>query len=115
MSVCLWYNPGCGTCRTALELLESEGKAPTLVRYMDSPPTEQEIRDILAKLSIPARELLRTKAKEYKELGLDRPGVSDDDIIAAMAEHPSLIQRPIVIDGNRAIIGRPAERVLTIL
>lgn len=115
MGLCLWYNPGCGTCRNALALLEEKGKKPDIVRYMDTPPDEAELKALLKKLGVPASELLRTKAKEYKELGLDKLGVSEETLIAAMCAHPSLIQRPIIIDGNRAIIGRPAERVLEIL
>lgn len=111
-SVCLWYNAGCGTCRTARALLEQQGITPQLVRYMDAPPAPQELRSLLKKLGIPARELVRTKAKEYLELGLQDAAVSEDVLIAAMCAHPSLIQRPIVIEGNKAIIGRPAERVL---
>lgn len=115
MGLCLWYNPGCGTCRNALALLEEKGEKPELLRYMDTPPSEAELKTLLKKLGVPARELLRTKAKEYTELGLDKPGVSEEKLIAAMCAHPSLIQRPIIIDGNKAIIGRPAEKVLEIV
>ncbi len=79
---------------------------------MDVPPTSQELRALLRKLGIPARELLRTKAREYLELGLENTGLSEDALIAAMCAHPGLIQRPVVIEGDKAIIGRPAERVL---
>lgn len=114
MGLRLWYNPGCGTCRSALALLEEKGETPDVIRYMDTPPSEAELKALLKKLGVPARELLRTKAKEYAALGLDRPGVSEEKLIAAMCAHPSLIQRPVAIDGNRAVIGRPAERVLEI-
>jgi len=115
MSLCLWYNPGCGTCRTALSLLEEKGETPEIVRYMDAPPSAAELKSLLKKLGVPARELLRTKAKEYTELGLEKPGVSEEKLIAAMCAHPTLIQRPIITCGNKAVIGRPAEKVLEIL
>lgn len=98
-----------------MALLEERGIVPHIVLYLETPPSAEEIEAILAKLAIPARELLRKGEPEYKELGLDDATLGDDKIIAAMAAHPKLIERPVVILGSKAILGRPAEKVLEIL
>jgi arsenate reductase len=112
-TVTLYHNPRCRTSRTALELLRKRGIEPTIIEYLSTPPTAPEIKRILKMLGIPARELLRPK--EGKAAGLTKPGLSDDAIIAGMAKHPITIERPIAISGKRAALGRPAEKVLTVL
>lgn len=111
----LYHNPRCSKSRGALELLEARGLTPTVVRYLDTPPSTDELRTLLGKLDIPARQLLRTGEDEYKELGLADSNLSDEQLIAAMASHPKLIERPILIAGERAVIGRPPEKVLELL
>jgi arsenate reductase len=112
-TVTLYHNPRCRTSRTALELLRKRGIEPQVIEYLKTPPTAPELKRILKMLDIPARELLRLK--EGKEAGLTKPGLSEDAIIAGMAKHPIAIERPIAVSGKRAALGRPAEKVLTIL
>ncbi|MFC4863765.1 arsenate reductase (glutaredoxin) [Pseudomonas sp. MAHUQ-62] len=111
----LYHNPRCSKSRGALELLEARGLAPTIVRYLETPPSAAELRDLLAKLGLSARQLLRTGEDEYKALGLDDASLSEAQLIAAMATHPKLIERPILIAGDKAVVGRPPEKVLEIL
>jgi arsenate reductase len=94
--------------------LQEKGVEPDIVRYLDTPPSAETIREVLAKLKIAPRELMRTKEAIYRELNLKE--VTDDEaLIAAMVEHPKLIERPIVICGDRAVIARPAEAIDTII
>ncbi len=111
----LYHNPRCSKSRGALELLEARGLTPTVVRYLDTPPSADELRTLLGKLGIPARQLLRSGEDEYKALGLADSNLSDEQLIAAMVSHPKLIERPILIAGERAVIGRPPEKVLELL
>jgi arsenate reductase (glutaredoxin) len=111
----LYHNPRCSKSRGALELLEARGLTPTIIRYLETPPDAAQLRDLLGKLGIGARELLRTGEEEYKALNLADTGLSDAQLIAAMAAHPKLIERPILVVGDKAIIGRPPESVLEIL
>ncbi len=110
----IWHNPKCSKSREALKLVEEKGGAHDVVRYLDAPPSRDEIVELLKKLGISARELMRTKEELYKELGLAE--VSDEaKLIDALAEHPRLIERPVLIEGNRAVIGRPVEKVVEFL
>jgi arsenate reductase len=111
----LYHNPRCSKSRGALELLEARGLTPTVVRYLETPPDAAQLRDLLSKLGISARSLLRTGEDEYKALNLADASLSDEQLIAAMAEHPKLIERPILIAGDKAVIGRPPEKILEIL
>ncbi|MFK4025457.1 arsenate reductase (glutaredoxin) [Stutzerimonas balearica] len=111
----LYHNPRCSKSRSALELLQARGMEPTIVRYLDTPPSEAELHALLAKLGFSARQLLRTGEEEYQSLGLADTALTDAQIIAAMARHPRLIERPILIAGDKAVIGRPPERVLELL
>lgn len=115
MSLVLYHNPRCSTSRAALKLLEELGVAPKIVLYLETPPTAAEIRRLLKKLGVGPRDLMRAKEPIFKELGLGDPGLSDDALVDAMAEHPILIERPVLIAGERAVIGRPAERVLELI
>jgi arsenate reductase len=111
----LYHNPRCSKSRGALELLEARGLTPTIIRYLETPPDAAQLRDLLGKLRIGARELLRTGEEEYKALNLADASLSDEQLIAAMAAHPKLIERPILVVGDKAVIGRPPESVLEIL
>lgn len=111
----LYHNPRCSKSRGALELLQARGIEPTLVAYLDTPPSVEELRGLLALLGLPARDLLRSGEDEYRELGLADPALDDDRLLAAMAAHPRLIERPIFVHAGRAVIGRPPERVLELL
>ncbi|WP_110948995.1 arsenate reductase (glutaredoxin) [Pseudomonas bohemica] len=111
----LYHNPRCSKSRGALELLEERGLTPTIVRYLETPPNAAQLRDLLGKLGIGARQLLRTGEDEYKTLHLADDSLDDEALIAAMAAHPKLIERPILIVGDKAVIGRPPEKILEIL
>ncbi|WP_222911307.1 MULTISPECIES: arsenate reductase (glutaredoxin) [Pseudomonadaceae] len=111
----LYHNPRCSKSRGALELLEQRGLNPTVVRYLETPPSATELKQILARLGIGPRQLLRTGEEEYKALNLADPSLSDTQIIEAMVAHPKLIERPILVNGDVAVVGRPPEKVLEIL
>lgn len=111
----LYHNPRCSKSRGALELLEARGLTPTVVRYLETPPSPAELKTLLAHLGIGARQLLRTGEEEYQSLGLADTGLSDDQLIDAMSQHPRLIERPILVVGDKAVVGRPPEKVLEIL
>jgi arsenate reductase len=115
MRVTIYHNPRCTKSRQALALLEQRGFKPTMIEYLVKPPTEKELKHLLKLLGMRPRELLRKKETEYKEANLDNPDLSDTEIIRAMVKHPRLIERPIVVVGNKAALGRPPEKVLEIL
>jgi len=115
MEILIYHNPRCSKSRQTLELLESKGHAPTIIEYLKTPPTHEELRQILELLSKSPRELMRKKEAEYKDNNLDDPDLSDDQLIEAMTKHPILIERPIVISNDKAAIGRPPENVLKLL
>jgi arsenate reductase (glutaredoxin) len=111
----LYHNPRCSKSRGALELLEARGLHPTIVRYLDTPPDAAQLREVVKKLGTGARAMLRTGEDDYKTLNLADPSLSDEQLIAAMASHPKLIERPILVAGDKAAIGRPIENLLEIL
>ena len=111
----LYHNPRCSKSRGALELLEARGLTPTVVRYLETPPSAAELQALLAKLGLSARQLLRTGEDEYKTLNLADAILTEEQLIEAMASHPKLIERPILVAGDKAVVGRPPERVLEIL
>ncbi|HEK1768838.1 TPA: arsenate reductase (glutaredoxin) [Pseudomonas putida] len=111
----LYHNPRCSKSRGALELLEERGLAPTVVRYLETPPDAATLKALLGKLGIGARQLLRSGEDEYKALDLANPTLTDAQLIDAMVQHPKLIERPILVAGDKAVIGRPPEKVLEIL
>jgi arsenate reductase (glutaredoxin) len=113
MTVTLYHNPRCHTSRTALELLRKKGVEPEIVEYLKTPPSAAEIKRLLQLLGLTPQELLRRK--EAKEVGLLKLGLSDAALIAGMARHPIVIERPIAVNGTRAALGRPAEKVLDVL
>ncbi|TXD37744.1 arsenate reductase (glutaredoxin) [Lujinxingia vulgaris] len=109
----IWHNPRCSKSRQTLALLEERAVALTVRRYLDDPPSLAELREVLSKLNIKASDLVRKKEAVFKELGL--ADADDDALIEAMATHPKLIERPIVIAEDDAAIGRPPEDVLRLL
>lgn len=111
----LYHNPRCSKSRGALELLEARGVQPNVVRYLETPPSASELKSLLGKLGITARDLLRSGEDEYKTLGLSDTSLSEAQLIEAMVKHPKLIERPILIAGNKAVVGRPPEKVLELL
>lgn len=115
MAVTIYHNPRCSKSRQTLALLESRGVKPRVVEYLKTPPDRATIEALLRKLGIAAGQLVRRKEPEFAALGLDAAGVSEERLIDAMASHPKLIERPIVVVDRRARIGRPPEAVLEIL
>jgi len=113
-TVTIWHNPRCAKSREALKLLEAEGIEPAVVKYLDETPSAAQIRELLAMLGVGARDLMRTKEKLYRELGL-KSVAEEEALIAAMVKHPKLIERPVVIKDGRAVIGRPPEKVISLL
>lgn len=109
------HNPRCSKSREALALLQQKAPAVEVVEYLKTPLTADELTTLLGMLAIPARQLLRNKEEEYKQLGLDNMALSEQQLIAAMAQHPKLIERPVIIKGNKAVIGRPASNILSLL
>jgi len=110
----IWHNPRCSKSRNAVALLEEKGVEAEVLKYLDTPPSRDEIVEVLGMLNLSARELMRTKEDIYKELGLN--DVSDEDkLIDAMVANPRLIERPIVIKDGKAAIGRPIENIIEIL
>lgn len=115
MQVTIYHNPKCAKSRETLKLLESRGIKPTIVEYIKSPPSKTALAGLIKLLGLKTRELLRTKEPAYKEAGLDNPKLSDSTLLQAMIKHPKLIERPIVVAGRKAAIGRPPENILKIL
>lgn len=112
MSVTIYHNPKCGKSRETLKLLEAKGLHPNVVEYLKTPPSASELKQILGWLGVTAKDILRRK--EAAENGVD-PTLPEDRLIAAMVAHPIVIERPIVVAGDRARLGRPPEKVLEIL
>lgn len=115
MNVSIYHNSRCSKSRGTLELLQARGIEPKVIHYLDTPPSADELRRLLGLLGMTPRQLLRTGEAEYKALGLDDPAKGDQAILEAMAAHPRLIERPIVVADGKAAIGRPPEAVLAIL
>jgi arsenate reductase len=115
MTVTIYHNPACGTSRNALGLIRNSGEEPRVVEYLKTPPTRAELVDLIARMGITVRDLLRRKGTPYDELGLDNPGVSDDQLLNAMMAHPILINRPIVVTPLGVKLCRPSESVLDLL
>ncbi|HUK08425.1 MAG TPA: arsenate reductase (glutaredoxin) [Stellaceae bacterium] len=113
MSVTIYHNPRCHMSRATLALLEKKGIKPTIIEYLKAPPNAAELKRLLTMLKMEPRALLRRK--EAKLAGLDKAGLTDEQVIAGMVKHPIVIERPIVVSGTRAALGRPPEAVLKIL
>ncbi len=114
MGTSVFFNPECSNCRTAQGILEERGIDADYIRYLENAPSRAELEDVLTKLGTDdPRDIVRTKEPVYAELGLD--SADRDQLLDAMAAHPILIQRPIVIHGERAVVARPPERLLDLL
>lgn len=115
MTVTIYHNPRCSKSRQTLSLLQDQGIEPTIIEYLKTPPDKATLKSILKKLGLSARELMRRKESVYKENHLDDDSLTEDQLIDAMIANPVLIERPVVLAGNKAAIGRPPENVLEIL
>ncbi len=111
----IYHNPRCAKSRQTLELLRENNIEPNIILYLEDTPDRKTIKSILKKLGLKPRDLMRKKETEYLENALDNPALSDDDLIQAMIDNPKLIERPIVVNGEKATLGRPPENVLTII
>ncbi|MBL4760152.1 MAG: arsenate reductase (glutaredoxin) [Mariprofundaceae bacterium] len=114
MSVVIYHNPRCSKSRATLALIQEKGIAPEIIEYLDAAPSESELDAILGKLAIEPADLMRTGEDEYKEHIKDKD-LSRSEAIALMVKYPRMIERPIVVHGDKAAIGRPPEAVLDIL
>ncbi|MFK3989613.1 arsenate reductase (glutaredoxin) [Psychrobacter sp. NPDC064578] len=115
MTSLIFHNPKCGTSRNTLAIMKASGENPEVIEYLKTPPSRDYLVELLAKMQISPRELLRSKEPVNDELGLDNPELSDDQIIDAMIAHPILINRPIVVTNKGAALCRPSERVFELL
>ena len=113
--ITIFHNARCSNSRGALALIRERGIEPNIVDYIATPLTAPELSELVAHLGVPVRDLLRTKEAAYKELGLDQPGISDVQIIQAVAAHPALLNRPIVVTPKGAALCRPPEKVLALI
>ncbi len=115
MKVTIYHNPRCSKSRQTLALLQQRGIEPEIVEYLKTPPSRARLKALLGMLGLEPRELMRRKEAPYQELGLEDGSLDNEALIAAMVENPILIERPIVVRGERAVIGRPPEAVLELL
>lgn len=113
--ITIYHNPACGTSRNTLGLIRNSGEEPRVIEYLRTPPTRDELVELIRRMGIPVRDLLRKKGTPYADLGLDDMALSDDQLIDALMAHPILINRPIVVTSLGAKLCRPSEVVLDIL
>ncbi|MDJ0739161.1 MAG: arsenate reductase (glutaredoxin) [Gammaproteobacteria bacterium] len=115
MTVSIYHNPRCSKSRQTLQLLHDNAVEPEIVDYLKTPPDAATLAGLLDMLGMQPRDLMRKKEQEYKQSGADDPGLSREQLIDLMVQHPRLIERPIVVSNGKAAIGRPPEQVLDIL
>jgi len=115
MSIIIYHNPRCSKSRQTLSLIREQGHTPKIIEYLKEPPSVSEILNILSLLELEPRAILRTKEEPYKKLNLSNSDLTVDQLVEAIANNPILMERPIVINGNKAAIGRPPEKVVAIL
>lgn len=115
MQVVIWHNAKCATSRKVLDLIREAGHVPLIVDYQKTPPSRAEINSVLNEMGMKPRDLLRRRGTPYEELGLDKPSKTDSELVAAMAAHPLLIERPVVRTAKGTRLCRPPERVKDIL
>ncbi|GGB02476.1 arsenate reductase [Brucella endophytica] len=115
MDVTIYHNPACGTSRNALAMIRNAGIEPDVIEYLKTPPSREELKDMIAKAGLSVREAIRQKGTPYAELGLDDPALDDEQLLNAMLEHPILINRPFVVTPLGVRLCRPSEVVLDIL
>jgi len=111
----IYHNPRCSKSRASLEMLEAKGITPDIIKYLETPPTREELADVLNKLGLKAEQVVRKGEALYKELGLAEKTLSNDEWISVLVDNPQLMERPIVVNGDKAAIGRPIEAVINIL
>lgn len=111
----IYHNPSCSKSRATLALLEENDITPEIIYYLDNPPSAEELRDLLRKLGLGIRDILRKQEAEYEELGLGDETLSEEIVFDLACKHPALLERPIVVSGDVAVIGRPPENVLQLL
>ncbi|TYO66075.1 arsenate reductase (glutaredoxin) [Bradyrhizobium hipponense] len=115
MTVTIYHNPACGTSRNTLAMIRQSGVEPVVIEYLKTPPTRETLKQLVAAMGITVRELLREKGTPYKELGLEDPKWTDDELLDAMMAHPILINRPIVVTPKGTRLCRPSEAVIDLL
>jgi arsenate reductase (glutaredoxin) len=113
--VTIYHNPACGTSRNVLGLIRNAGIEPEVIEYLKTPPSRERLTDLIARMGVPVRAVLREKGTPYQELGLDNPALSDAQLLDAMLAHPILINRPIVVTPLGVKLCRPSETVLDLL
>lgn len=115
MDVTIYHNPACGTSRNTLAMIRNAGIEPTIVEYLKTPPSRDQLKDMIGKAGLSVREAIREKGTPYAELGLDNPALTDEQLLDSMLEHPILINRPFVVTPLGVRLCRPSEIVLDIL
>jgi len=115
MTITIYHNPACGTSRNTLEMIRKSGVEPEIVEYLETPPSREELVDLIHRMAIPVRDLLRQKGTPYEELGLGEDRWTDDQLVDFMMTHPILINRPIVVSEKGVRLCRPSEEVLDLL
>ncbi|TCZ57314.1 arsenate reductase (glutaredoxin) [Roseicella aquatilis] len=115
MTVTIYHNPACGTSRNTLALIRNSGEEPRVIEYLKTPPARAELADLIRRMGVPVRDVLRQKGTPYGELGLGNPALTDDELLDAMMAHLILINRPIVVTPLGVRLCRPSEAVLDIL
>ena len=111
----IYHNPRCSKSRQTLTLLEENGITPTVITYLDNPPSAKELKSLLRQLDLSPRDLMRKTESAYTTAGLKNENLTDSELIAAMVSHPILIERPIVTNGKKAVLGRPPKNVLELI
>ena len=115
MSVTIYHNPNCGTSRNTLAMIRQSGAEPDVIEYLKTPPSREKLVELIAAMGMSVRALLREKGTPFRDLGLDDPRWSDDELIDQMLAHPILINRPIVVTAKGTRLCRPSEAVLDLL
>ena len=113
--VTIYHNPKCSKSRKALEIIRGKNIEPTIILYLASKLSKTEVKNLLAKLGLPIRDILRTEEDEYKNNNLNNDNLGDDELIDFLIKFPKLLERPIVIKNSKAVIGRPPENILNFL
>ncbi|MEK1852299.1 MAG: arsenate reductase (glutaredoxin) [Phyllobacterium sp.] len=114
-NVTIYHNPDCGTSRNTLAMIRNAGIEPTIIEYLKTPPSRQELMDLIRRAGLTVREAIREKGTPFAELGLDNPSMTDEQLLDAMEAHPILINRPFVVSDKGVRLSRPSELVLEIL
>ncbi|MDZ7791236.1 MAG: arsenate reductase (glutaredoxin) [Xanthomonadales bacterium] len=115
MPTTIYHNPRCSKSRQTLALIRDHGIEPEIVKYLERPPSPDELKRIIERLGVPVREIMRSGEAEYRKLGLADDSLSDEVLVEAICTRPKLLQRPIVVHGDRVRIGRPPESIQEIL